>query len=102
MLKMCCPFFGADFSAAHFLQLRQWCSAIAHKASADLHPSSPVLAADAASAATAGGTVAPSLLHITQMMPLPLVSEAEVTFPAAALWGSAATFHGMAPELTDY
>ena len=98
MLKMCCPFFGADFSAAHFLQLRQWCSAIAHKASADLHPSSPVLAADAASAATAGGTVAPSLLLSTQMMPLTLGSEAVDICLHPALWGSATTFDGMAPE----
>jgi len=82
--------------------LRQWCSAIAHKASADLHPSSPVLAADAVSAATAGGTVAPSLLLSTQMMPLPLVSEAEDSFPATALWGSAATFDGTAPAWTDF
>ena len=78
--------------------MRQWCSAIAHKASADLHPSSPVIAADAGSAATAGGTVAPSLLLSTQMMRLPLGSEAVDSFLDPAMWGSATTFDGMAPE----
>jgi hypothetical protein len=62
------------------LQLRQWCSAIAYKTNAELCSHSPILAAiekggtmtDASSAAIAGGTVAPSMQHVTHMMPLPL------------------------------
>lgn len=83
------PIVRCLYAATHFLQLRQWCSAMACKVSADLHPSSPVLAGDASSiAATTGGTVAPYMQLSLKVLPMPPGIEADDDFAAVREWGS--------------
>jgi hypothetical protein len=83
------PIVRCLYAATHFLQLRQWCSAMACKVSAELHPSSPVFGGDASSiVATTGGTVAPYMQLSSKVLPLPPGIEADDDFATVREWAS--------------